>query len=594
MLAAKIHARRGLGALAILALSLGSVSSLWAQGSRPSAKPAPGGAKTTPKTPAKKDTKKTAPAQPEEPEEFPYEKIDVPGSLLEDTPKAKALKRELDMKRAAVLRGEASLEDAQTRATFDNYYARYWFAVLTHPNELASWPERRVRFFRDISASNVAENAPVHDHLVKLTFDEMSKIAKGNYHPAARYNAVIFIANLNDTEPILVGERKRPPVPYINGLAFMLTEFNNPQQIDAVRVGALVGIQRHVDVDRQLGAESRRLVNNNAEKRIVDLAVGLLTAKDPPPDRLREGHNWMRRRAADILGLLGSLGDNGKALTALTTVLGDATEPVSLRCSAAEAVGRLSFAGKAVPNLTDLSKKYAILAAFACYKEISRVEEQQEREQKPLETTAVPSGDMYGQMEPGFAPGQRKKDTSDPLSYRTDLSRRRVKDQLLYLKRGLLGPKWDAKEPPKAGLMALAKPGKDQDYMKTVVEAIDDIIKVADDQSFKQVTALIAPLRKAARDLEDKCKVVAELPESEKSPPEKPGADPLDTLGLEAAAKKPVAVKPAAPPGVKPAAPAEGKPPGAKPAAPAPAPAAPTAPAKPETPPAQPAPPAAK
>jgi translation initiation factor IF-2 len=142
--------------------------------------------------------------------------------------------------------------------------------------------------------------------------------------------------------------------------------------------------------------------------------------------------------------------------------------------------------------------------------------------------------------------------------------------------------------------MALAKPGKDQDYMKTVVEAIDDIIKVADDQSFKQVTALIAPLRKAARDLEDKCKVVAELPESEKSPPEKPGADPLDTLGLEAAAKKPVAVKPAAPPGVKPAAPAEGKPPGAKPAAPAPAPAAPTAPAKPETPPAQPAPPAAK
>ena len=74
-----------------------------------------------------------------------------------------------------------------------------------------------------------------------------------------------------------------PPVPLIQSLKVMLDELANPQQIDGVRAASLVGILRHVEIDRQLadvpGAQ-RRLVGNNAENRIANATAIALVLRN--------------------------------------------------------------------------------------------------------------------------------------------------------------------------------------------------------------------------------------------------------------------------------------------------------------------------
>ena len=55
---------------------------------------------------------------------------------------------------------------------------------------------------------------------------------------------------------------------------------------------------------------------------------------------------------------------------------------MSLRCSAAEALGRLKVPANANLAVPDTAKKLATVAAFACHKELQRVEDQETREAK--------------------------------------------------------------------------------------------------------------------------------------------------------------------------------------------------------------------
>jgi hypothetical protein len=96
-----------------------------------------------------------------------------------------------------------------------------------------------------------------------------------------------LLGHLNSSDAVTFGDR-RPEVPMIEMLRFMLDELANPQQIDAVRVAALNGILRHVKIDRDLPEGSRRLVGNAAETMIVNAMTSLLEAKQPPEGRAAE------------------------------------------------------------------------------------------------------------------------------------------------------------------------------------------------------------------------------------------------------------------------------------------------------------------
>jgi hypothetical protein len=564
-----------------------------------------------------------------------YDVMPLPAWALGDTPQDKKQRNDLDVRKEAILRGSEPFEAEATKKFLGDYYSRYFFALLTHPKNIGDWPKTRVNLARTLAATNL--QAPpllqVHDFLVELLSQTMLPLIRGNYHPAVRCNAMLLLGSLNSQDALFVGDAKRPAVPLIQSLKVMLDELANPQQIDGVRAAALVGILRHVEIDRQLADvpnAQRRLVGNNAENLIADAMLKLANEKQAPEGRTQAGHDWMRRRAVEILGYLGSPGQNNSVLTSLDGLLTDNKAPVSLRCSAAEAMGRLRLPANAGIKVSDAAKKLATVAVFACQKEIQRVEEQETREaQDKLQSVgsagygmgmgsgymdsgyggamggmpammpemgAMPGSMPYGMPSgmPGYGmPSGTPAAKFNPLGYRILLTRRRIAHEMLLVKRGLLGPdatlktspaaaaaaaaKTSSTAPPpprKAGLSALIKAGADQTAVDDVVNGIDTIIKVVEQSTFNEMKALVEELRGKVRQMEDKCGIVIEL--EEKQVPgaalDNPLANPLDVPADIPGLEMPQA--PTEPPAAAP----PGKAPAGQPAAPAPGAAPPAAP----------------
>lgn len=173
------------------------------------------------------------------------------------------------------------------------------------------------------------ENAPdkqVFDKLADLTLAYMTKIAKdGQYHPVARFNAVLAIGEVNSPKAIE---------------ALLATLFD-PNQFDAVRVAAMTGLVR-------LAGQSSFANPDVAQPVIVRMAafIGKPIAKGPRAD----GVSWMHGQAADILAALKSTGPNQEVPPALLVMLNDKELAIPLRGKAARALGKLSYGNLPAPT----------------------------------------------------------------------------------------------------------------------------------------------------------------------------------------------------------------------------------------------------
>lgn len=568
-----------------------------------------------------------------------YAVIDVPALLLEDTPEAKKTKRELEMRVQGIITsapGSPTIDDDKAKRDVDNYYKRFYFPLLTHHKELSNWVDRRERFLKLLQQSNVTANAKAHDYVVNAAYEVAATIAKGNYYPGARYNAMLLIGKLNAEEGVFVGESRKLPVPLIVALRLMLDEFEDPKQIDAVRMAALVGIQRHVDIDREAKSEEqRRLVGkdpespNSAETRIINVMSAVVNEKEPPKGRNREGQLWIRRSAVDILARLGSVGRGGRVVKLLDGLLADDTEAVALRCSAAEALGRLNYPKNAAYDAKDLAKKVGTVAIVATLEQVRRSDEQQQREAKEREAEFGPAAGDYGpsMMPSQYGGGPSGSAAPDPFAYRLDYTRRVIKSRLVMARIGLVGP-FDATktnapprppapvskdsppppEPKLQGIISLAKQPPDKEYVGKVIDGVDKIISVTDSTSSKDMASLLAAVRTNVTNMENGCGIVvkqqgaAELTAAEREkilanpdlpepgPPALPGKPPSQLPpGKEAKPTTPPSKEatPAPPPGKEPIpAPPPGKEPTPTPPPKGPPPAPPPKTAAPKPPPA--------
>jgi len=149
-------------------------------------------------------------------------------------------------------------------------------------------------------------------------------------------NAVEYGARVNDQKALV-------PEPLSEALDVLISEYKSPTQIDAVRVAALVGIDRHVKLD--LAKPKDRAIPVPKKKVILDEMISLLTAA-PPAGRTAEGHIWMQRRAIDILAVLNAVGNSSEANAALEKIVADTDAPISLRCTASEALAQWSPTSK--------------------------------------------------------------------------------------------------------------------------------------------------------------------------------------------------------------------------------------------------------
>ena len=275
------------------------------------------------------------------------------------------------------------------QAVFDTYYRDYALARWSEEKNPASVGAFRKELRTDFEN---AKGGRVHDHLNSVVLDYMGIRATGHYHLATRFNAMLMIGELNSVEG-------KAPVPLPAAFPVLVGAVEAPQQLDAVKVAALVGILRHLQLGAVKSPEDRKTVG--------DMALAL-AGSQRPPGRSPDGHAWIRKLAAEILGELRAVGDNGVVATTLAGMAAEATTPFYARCSAAEALGKLDYQGAAGLDASKLAAPLGRLAVDACTAEAKAQAEAEAKPKPPTDLEApFPGAGARGVPEPGArgAPG---------------------------------------------------------------------------------------------------------------------------------------------------------------------------------------------
>ncbi len=280
-----------------------------------------------------------------------------------------------------VLGGALPLND--NKVAFDFYYNKILLPSFTQTHEasLNALPEERQKLFRD-HLEKSAPNQDVHRYLVDLIYDAMVPVVQENYHPAVRYNAMLIISGLNDTDTVRVGAARMAPEPMVRALPFIYEQFKKPENTDAIRVAALLGLVRHLEWDNFRGDVSAPTpaINPATRAAILKDLLDLAQQKDPPAGRSVEGHEWFRRRAIDGLTNASYFKVDAEIAAALDAILKDESESIAMRCAAATAVGKIAYQAPVKLDPTPTAKELGYLALLACHKELTRVTEMNKQE----------------------------------------------------------------------------------------------------------------------------------------------------------------------------------------------------------------------
>jgi hypothetical protein len=484
--------------------------------------------------------------------------------------------------------------------SFEKYYALVLFPQWTQTTQenLNDLPKNRDNFIK-YSLEASSKNEAAHALLVDVTHRELSKIVKDDaFHPAVRYNAILIIGFLNEKEPNRATGTRQTPVPYVPALSTLLEELKKPGNNEAVRVGALLGISRHLEWDNFKEAATK--MQAPVRKEIIDELNSIVNTNVPPAGRSAEGQTWLRRRALEALGHANAVAVDPGFTSLLEKIIKEDTEPISLRCTAAEVMSHLDFQA-APPPVTQTAKDLGYLALYACHSELLRLDGLKKKDEELLKVSggaaggpgmampggggggmmpggmpggATPGGSPMGGMMPGgampggagmagggMAPampgtGGRKtpgatgggmggmfggKDTVvDPRAYRIDYSKRRLRAEL-YTVQLALGPK--KKDASVKGLTTFAKAEPDTKAVQEITKHVEDVIKIVEEVSHN-AEAYEKALRKEMRKLEGLTHPlpVAAKVDTAKAEAAKGAAAP----GEEVPGAKPAAAKPAA------------------------------------------------
>ena len=348
----------------------------------------------------------------------------LPGTVVEDEKGYKTLVPYIDPKLKPAEAGKMKIQEGKARSfvwqildgkmplngnetSFDYFYNKILFPTLTQTSDeaLAALPEERQKLFRDHLER--CSEPTVHVYLVNKVFDQMKAVVLENYHPAARYNAMLVISSLNDTDVVRVGGEKKVPEPMLAALPFIYEQFTKAENTDAIRVAALLGLVRHLEWDNFRGNANPPVPTINAALRaqIVKSLLDLAQQKEPPAGRNAAGHEWFRRRAIEGLTHAGYHKADAEIAATMETLLKDEKESLAIRCAAATAVGKLGFQAPVKLEPTPTAKELGYLALLACHSELTRVADLNKQELERLTRLQGGASGGYGGGYGGSADG---------------------------------------------------------------------------------------------------------------------------------------------------------------------------------------------
>jgi len=205
-------------------------------------------------------------------------------------------------------------------------------------------------------------NPEPFNHLNALTVQKMREIALGNYHPLSRYNAALLLSSLHEYQS---------DKPLKATLPVLLACLDST---DLVQVAALDGLLKHAKAGNA-GAQ---------QPQLVAAMLKIVNQKTPPAGRTPDGHDWIRRRAMDVLAALGDAGPNLAVVAALDAILKDNQSSPELSCSAAKALGSISFHAPDNMNAAATISSIGQVAVDAYKSELARAEERKDAAAEPI------------------------------------------------------------------------------------------------------------------------------------------------------------------------------------------------------------------
>lgn len=422
-----------------------------------------------PVQPSEKSTAKVS-------DESPFDAGHYDQMPVDESFKAKTVRDEV----IRTLHGEGSGPGGQQ--LLKDYYTKYALACWTLPTNLTNLPTLRKGLLDDLAK---ATGDGVAARLNELALSTLRGMARGNYHPSVRYNAMLAIGSLS-TPATGAGGRGTP---YAAALPVMLEAVRSAEQSDVVKVAALIGITRHV--------ASGAVESQVREQEIVPTMLTLATTK-VSPGRSSDGHAWIRGKALEVLGEAGSLGPQQNVITALVEIAGDSDTPFMTRCAAARALGQLLYPANVTMSPSELVAQVGSLAAEGLAYELDQkapdfeamLQFRRSGATQPQTPMAAPTifGDDGGDDKDDDRRGRGTGGAPSPQAINVDRSqlesevalqvRRRLGERVEATRRALVG----SKDGERTGLGTLAKQPAQKSYVDDVVKRLEITMALCEDE----------------------------------------------------------------------------------------------------------------
>lgn len=271
------------------------------------------------------------------------------------------------LKVSDILRNATSV-GANEKKILDAYFSGYFFPTmtLTDATSLGNLAKARKELFQRYI--NAAESQAVRDYLISLAITSSGKIAFGDYHPAARYNAALIIGGLDAK-----AGRGQPPVVAPQATAALLIlaendEWKGKPIPSSVKVAALIGLQRH----------ARFGVSDEDGAKLTAAALKVINRAETPDDVTSSVYNWMRVQAAEALAYqYAKQGPSPEVAAAFASIIGNEDVKLAERCRAAALLERMTLAAGS-PAAAELAPALAQLASDLFDEEQEAAEEYQD------------------------------------------------------------------------------------------------------------------------------------------------------------------------------------------------------------------------
>ena len=360
----------------------------------------------------------------------------------------KLLRNKLKLKKDSVARGQSDF--ASNREALDRYYNKFLFPIMTQTkaisrvtsDPLGDLDVHRRNLLMDLKTTK-SEN--FHAYLLKRVYDAMKfMVEKQSYHPAVRYNAMLILGELNQKEEMPLGSNKSAPDPLPKALGFLRDQYVKENQLDILRVAALVGILRHAELDRLREPPSQPL-SPAVKLKLAKMLLPLLEKQTAPPNRSVEGHVWMRRRCVEILAALRLTDKSGAVSSAIAGVFDEDGAPADLRRTAAEAIGQIELPPKYAGNPAELAAKVVKLVLEVSSQELDnldRLQAQTRQYTRPNSTpraARLPNLDVEDRKPYADSTKKKQEEPKSEEEILMTLSRRRLLTTLISVNKGLSG-----------------------------------------------------------------------------------------------------------------------------------------------------------